>query len=81
MSGAEFLEWEERQPLRWEFDSFAPEGIWVGHIVSGNAVLAMPETGIEVPPADLYEGVSFEDTPGAAVSPASKPSGTRRRSQ
>jgi Uma2 family endonuclease len=35
---------------------------WVGHIVSGNAVLEMPEIGIQVPLADLYEGVSFEPT-------------------
>jgi Uma2 family endonuclease len=35
-------------------------GDWVGHIVSGDAVLAMPEIGVEVPLAELYEGVSFE---------------------
>lgn len=39
---------------------------WVGHIVSGAAVLDMPEIGIEVPLGDLYEGISFE--PGASVS-------------
>jgi Uma2 family endonuclease len=33
---------------------------WVGHIVSGDAILAMPEIGIEIPLAELYEGVSFE---------------------
>jgi len=32
---------------------------WVGHIASGDALLAMPEIGIEVPLAELYEGVSF----------------------
>ncbi len=41
---------------------------WVGHIVSGDAVLEMPEIGITVPLAELYEGVSFRqpDTAGAA---------------
>ena len=42
----------------------------VGHIVSSDAVLKMPEIGIEVPLAELYEGVSFdgpdEKTPGPA---------------
>lgn len=32
---------------------------WVESFVSGNAILAMPEIGIEIPLADLYEGVSF----------------------
>lgn len=34
---------------------------WVGHVVSGNVVLAMPEIGIEVPLAELYEGVEFSE--------------------
>ncbi|PPQ27088.1 Uma2 family endonuclease [Rhodopila globiformis] len=38
---------------------------WVGHIASGDAILEMPEIGIEVPLAELYEGVSF-DRPGGA---------------
>ena len=32
---------------------------WVGTYVSGDAILAMPEIGIEIPLADIYEGVSF----------------------
>lgn len=32
---------------------------WAGHIMSGEAILAMPEIGIEVPLAELYEGVTF----------------------
>jgi len=32
---------------------------WVGHIVAGDAILDMPEIGIEVSLAELYEGVSF----------------------
>jgi Uma2 family endonuclease len=39
---------------------------WIGHIVSGGAVLRMPEIGIEIPMAELYEGMSFEHSnPGA----------------
>jgi hypothetical protein len=30
-------------------------------VVSGDAVLAMPEIGIELPFAELYEGVSFPE--------------------
>ena len=32
---------------------------WVGHVVSGDASLSMPEIGIELPLAELYEGVTF----------------------
>jgi Uma2 family endonuclease len=32
---------------------------WVGHVVSGDVVLDMPEIGISVPLAELYEGVEF----------------------
>ncbi|HEY7577945.1 MAG TPA: Uma2 family endonuclease [Acetobacteraceae bacterium] len=35
---------------------------WVGHVVGAGAVLAMPEIGIEVPLAELYEGVEFGAT-------------------
>ncbi|HJS87625.1 MAG TPA: Uma2 family endonuclease [Acetobacteraceae bacterium] len=35
------------------------EGRWVGSILSRDAVLAMPEIGIEIPLAELYEGVDF----------------------
>jgi Uma2 family endonuclease len=37
------------------------DGDWVGHIVTGDAVLPMPEIGIEVPLAELYEGVPLGD--------------------
>jgi Uma2 family endonuclease len=40
---------------------FAREGgDWIGRIVAGEAVLDMPEIGVSVPLADLYEGVSFD---------------------
>jgi Uma2 family endonuclease len=35
-------------------------GDWVGHIFIGEAILAMPEIGIELPLAELYEGVTFD---------------------
>ena len=34
---------------------------WVGHVVSGDVVLAMPEIGIELQLAELHEGVSFAE--------------------
>jgi Uma2 family endonuclease len=40
---------------------------WVGHIVSGSAVLDMPEIGIEVPLTELYEGVLFGDAAGSEI--------------
>jgi Uma2 family endonuclease len=33
---------------------------WVGHILSGDTILSMPEIGIELPLAELYEGVALE---------------------
>lgn len=35
---------------------------WIGHMIDGSAVLGMPEIGIELPLAELYEGVQFPDT-------------------
>jgi Uma2 family endonuclease len=35
------------------------DGDWVGHIMSGDATLCMPEIGIEVPLAELYVGIQF----------------------
>ena len=35
---------------------------WVGHVISGEVLLAMPEVGVEVPLAELYEGVAFAPT-------------------
>jgi Uma2 family endonuclease len=37
---------------------------WVGHVFVGDAVLAMPEIGIEFPLVELYEGLVFEDFDG-----------------
>ncbi len=40
---------------------------WVGRIVAADDVLEMPEIGIEVPLAELYEGVSFVGFGGGEV--------------
>jgi Uma2 family endonuclease len=34
-------------------------GDWLGHILAADAVLIMPEIGIEVPLAEFYRGVEF----------------------
>jgi hypothetical protein len=34
---------------------------WVGHLLQSDSVLRMPEIGIEVPLAELYEGVEFPE--------------------
>jgi Uma2 family endonuclease len=33
---------------------------WVGHLLAPGAIIRMPEIGIEVPLAELYEGVEFD---------------------
>jgi Uma2 family endonuclease len=41
---------------------FAREGErWVGTLLRGDAILSMPEIGIEVPLAEFYEGLVFTD--------------------
>ena len=56
----EFLAWERRQDLRYEFDGLAPIAMtggtferagddWIGHVLESPAVLLMPEIGIELP--------------------------------
>ena len=37
----------------------------VGHLLTDNAVLRMPEIGIELPLPELYEGLEFEAEPAA----------------
>jgi Uma2 family endonuclease len=41
-------------------------GDWIGHLMEGDAVLSMPEIGIDLPLPELYDGVTFPD-PAAAV--------------
>jgi len=40
---------------------------WVGHLIEGDAVLAMPEISVELPLSEIYEGVSFPDSASDAV--------------
>lgn len=40
---------------------------WVGSLLTGDAVLAMPEIGIEVPLAELYEGLDLSQSPSEAT--------------
>jgi Uma2 family endonuclease len=43
---------------------FARQGDdWVGHVISGDTVLAMPEIGVELPLAELYDGVALAGSP------------------
>jgi Uma2 family endonuclease len=43
---------------------FAREGErWVGSLLTGDVVLTMPEIGIEVPLAELYEGLDIAESP------------------
>lgn len=39
-------------------------GDWVGHILAADAVLRMPEIGIELPMAELYEGLDLTEAAG-----------------
>jgi hypothetical protein len=32
---------------------------WVGHLLAADAILKMPEVGIELPLVELYEGIEF----------------------
>ncbi len=40
---------------------------WVGHVLGAEAILQMPEIGIEVPLAELYEGIDFSVAQEAAT--------------
>jgi len=39
---------------------------WVGHVLAGEAVIAMPEIGIELPLAELYDGVALAEPDAAS---------------
>ena len=40
---------------------------WVGHVLTADDDLALPEVGISLSIADLYEGVTFPGAPGEAL--------------
>jgi Uma2 family endonuclease len=52
---------ERSQPPATVFSHAAND--WVGHIVSGETDLALPEIETTLPLTDLYEGVTFPPTP------------------
>lgn len=41
---------------------------WVGHLLRPHSILAMPEIGIELPLAELYEGVELAPPEAGAAS-------------
>lgn len=43
------------------------DGDWVGHLLNARSVLRMPEIGIEVPLAELYEGVDLARPEGDQI--------------
>jgi hypothetical protein len=47
---------------------FSREGDdWVGHVLTGDDDLTLPEVGIALPMAELYEGVTFAPGLGQAT--------------
>ena len=40
---------------------FSHDGGWTPDMRAGDAVLSMPEIGVDIPLPELYEGLSFED--------------------
>lgn len=48
---------EQDQPAATVFER--TDNDWIGHLLVDDAVLSMPEIGVEIPLADLYEGLSF----------------------
>jgi len=35
---------------------------WVGHLVEGDAMLAMPEIGVDLPLSEIYEDITFPES-------------------
>lgn len=52
---------EQDQPAATVFER--RDNDWIGHLLVDDAVLDMPEIGIKIPLADLYEGLTFEKPP------------------
>lgn len=48
---------EQGQPAATVFER--RDGDWIGHLLVDEAMLALPEIGVELPLAELYEGVAF----------------------
>jgi Uma2 family endonuclease len=39
----------------------APDQVWQTTVLTGEDILRMPEIGVEIPVAEIYEGIDFED--------------------
>ena len=39
----------------------SPEQVWQTTVLTGEDILRMPEIGIEIPVAEIYDGIDFED--------------------
>ena len=46
---------------------------WVGHLLLAGTILRMPEIGIELPLAELYEGIDFAAADAAEPAPVRSP--------
>src|SRR5208283_4426872 len=81
---AEFLEWEEGQPLRYEFDGFGPvamTGGTAGHAdIQANLAAAL-RTHLRGKPCRFYGGdLKFQASPArASPSPTGSPAAPRQR--
>ena len=49
----------------------SPDQVWQVTVLTIDDILRMPEIGIEIPVAEIYEGIEFEDIDGADTTPAS----------
>jgi Uma2 family endonuclease len=46
---------------------------WTHEILIANSILTLPEIGVELPLAELYEGIVFDDEPDEDQPPAEGP--------
>jgi Uma2 family endonuclease len=38
---------------------------WIGHLIEGDAILSMPEIGVELPLSEIYQGITFPEPDNA----------------
>ncbi len=57
---ARYVMLEQLRPAATVFERMGED--WAGHVLEGEAVLRMPEIGIEIPLPELYDGVQFPET-------------------
>jgi Uma2 family endonuclease len=49
------------------------EDDWIGHVLTEDAILSMPEIGIELPLAELYEGIELKPPQDTGDGPQADP--------